>query len=345
MAGTGRDTAKAAADMKMHEARTVEMKYGMGKVERKGGVLRTALLAAIGALGALALLLPQPAQANFNNYGGNECTNCHSTALTTATNAGMAFYLALGGAEVSAPYSYTVAAGSSFEMDWYDNNIMGTGDSSAAYIVELPAPTWAAAGGAKGTVNNPTGTDFGANWNTNWDVAYGNNLGWQFLFTGSTLPNPNAAVIETVSGDPYNAGSTGTTCNDGNGASGGDKCNDLDLSLLMGADFMVSVPAGTTPGNYTINIIGIGHTDSGTRGNVVYPITITVTGGGDTTPPTFAGLTGATDAATGGTVNLTWAAATDPSTPITYDIYWATTAAARTTRRRARPRPAPPGRR
>ena len=42
----------------------------------------------------------------------------------------------------------------------------------------------------------------------------------------------------------------------------------------------------------------------------------------DATVPTFGGLTSATDAATDGEVILTWAAATDSSPPITYNIYW-----------------------
>ena len=55
-----------------------KMNQGQVPGGRKGGALRMALLAAIAAIAAVgALLLPQPAQANFNNYGGNECTNCH----------------------------------------------------------------------------------------------------------------------------------------------------------------------------------------------------------------------------------------------------------------------------
>jgi len=46
---------------------------------------------------------------------------------------------------------------------------------------------------------------------------------------------------------------------------------------------------------------------------------------GDITPPTFAGLDSAFDAATGGSVLLNWNPATDPSYPITYNIYMATT--------------------
>ncbi|MCK5309907.1 MAG: Ig-like domain-containing protein, partial [Thermoplasmata archaeon] len=45
---------------------------------------------------------------------------------------------------------------------------------------------------------------------------------------------------------------------------------------------------------------------------------------GDTTAPTFAGLVSATDAVTGGTVDLSWDLATDPSYPILYNVYMAT---------------------
>jgi hypothetical protein len=45
---------------------------------------------------------------------------------------------------------------------------------------------------------------------------------------------------------------------------------------------------------------------------------------GDTTAPAFAGVTSATDATTGGAVNVGWSAATDSSTPITYTLYWST---------------------
>lgn len=41
----------------------------------------------------------------------------------------------------------------------------------------------------------------------------------------------------------------------------------------------------------------------------------------DTEAPSFGGLTSATDAGTGGQINLLWSAASDPSTPITYYIY------------------------
>ncbi len=47
---------------------------------------------------------------------------------------------------------------------------------------------------------------------------------------------------------------------------------------------------------------------------------------GDVTPPTFGGLVSATDSITDGAVYLSWNPATDPSYPITYNIYMATTA-------------------
>ncbi|MBI2890356.1 MAG: hypothetical protein HYY13_06175 [Nitrospirae bacterium] len=45
----------------------------------------------------------------------------------------------------------------------------------------------------------------------------------------------------------------------------------------------------------------------------------------DTTPPTFSGSFTATDAGTGGRINLSWVAATDVSPPITYRIHRSTT--------------------
>jgi hypothetical protein len=69
--------------------------------------------------------------------------------------------------------------------------------------------------------------------------------------------------------------------------------------------------------------MGIGHEGS-SKSHVETTLTIEIPSGGDSTPPTFGGVTGATDAATGGTVDLTWNAASDPSTPITYNIYVST---------------------
>jgi hypothetical protein len=47
-------------------------------------------------------------------------------------------------------------------------------------------------------------------------------------------------------------------------------------------------------------------------------------GSSDTTSPIFTGLASATDAQANGAVNLSWSAASDPSTPITYNIYYST---------------------
>ncbi len=48
----------------------------------------------------------------------------------------------------------------------------------------------------------------------------------------------------------------------------------------------------------------------------------------DSIAPVFAGLTGATDAAQGGQVNLAWNTATDANAPIIYNIYWTTSSGA-----------------
>ncbi|MEK8024161.1 MAG: alpha-amylase family glycosyl hydrolase, partial [Candidatus Hydrogenedentota bacterium] len=49
---------------------------------------------------------------------------------------------------------------------------------------------------------------------------------------------------------------------------------------------------------------------------------------GDTTPPSFAGLATAVDSGTGGRVSLAWAAGTDATGPVRYNVYWTNSAAA-----------------
>jgi hypothetical protein len=94
----------------------------------------------------------------------------------------------------------------------------------------------------------------------------------------------------------------------------------------MGTDFIITVPASLVAGTtHEIVLLGIGHDPTNAKAHVRTTLTIEIPSGPDTDPPAFGGITGATDAGTGGTVDLTWSAATDPSTPITYNIYWATT--------------------
>lgn len=270
------------------------------------------------------LMMPENTEASYKNYSGDRCDYCHSSAITTATNPGLAFYLAINGSEVTAPYTYSANAGDSFELDFYASNIEGiaAGDTQLGFVVKLPDATWAGAGGAKGTNNTPTGANFGAaNWNSNWNQASGDAEGWEFPFNGSNLPDPAAASIQTASGTPYNADSGNVFCNDGDpSGGGGDKCDDLDLSLLHGTDFTVSIPAGTTSGDYTITIYGIGHQGtSGNRANVSYNITVTVAGAAPNTAPTFDG-TPPTTATEDVEYSYTAASTDAESDPLTWNV-------------------------
>ena len=70
---------------------------------------------------------------------------------------------------------------------------------------------------------------------------------------------------------------------------------------------------------------------TGTTASNSYSLYATGTSGPvpDVTDPTFAGLSSATDAATGGTVLLSWSAGTDTGTgdsnPVVYNIWYSTT--------------------
>jgi hypothetical protein len=245
----------------------------------------------------VVFLFAETAQANFNNYGGDNCFKggCHSSAISTATNTGLAFYVAAKvntgtSTELTGPSPYAVSAnaGDVVELNFYDNNLMGTGNTSQAFLINLPAPSWLyspAGENGKGTADSPAGTNFGANWKTSWDAAQSDADSWQFLFTGAA-GDPNNVIVETNgTGTAYGAGSTGTTCNDADGASGGDKCDDLDLSLLHGSDIRIQVPGAATTGTYPVTIYGIGHTDGGARAFTSWVVNLNVTTGGDVTPP------------------------------------------------------------
>lgn len=77
---------------------------------------------------------------------------------------------------------------------------------------------------------------------------------------------------------------------------------------------------GATNGVYTYFIVraqdGYGNTDTNTTVRGAVP--------SDRTPPVFAGLESVSDSGLGGEVSLSWSAASDPSTPITYKIYYST---------------------
>jgi len=295
--------------------------------ERTGmsGQFRTALLAVLIVVTMVVFgLLGMPDRAQAWPGKTTSCTSCHATADTTNAVITTAINGVVG-------TSVTVSPGGSFEVDARFTNMTPSGETVGMQIA-VPGPNCPAApvvptdwGIAAGTANSPAIPG----WNSVWDIAGSNGAGTSDYFApGGKVPwdpsgeFPNTSAANSID---YTNGGWGPG---GNTAAYDDVTNNPGLDGVandMGFDAIISVPADTPVGTYDVVVSGIGHVDGGsTKGHITQVITVTVSAGGDTTPPTFGGLTGASDAGSGGTVDLTWAAATDPSTPITYNIYWAT---------------------
>jgi hypothetical protein len=254
------------------------------------------------------MLLPERVNAWPTKF--TDCASCHTTVDATAT-----ISTAIDGVVGT---SVTVAPGGSFEVDFrFTNATNAAGAYNVGLEIMVPDNTWTI---ASGTANSPAI----AGWNTVWDAADGH--AWA---TGSGF------AVGTFAGTLY--GYTidyGGSAWDGDGTGGGKTRNpaedgaanggtDLDGTAdTMGADAIVNVPAGATPGVYTVYVLGVGHEGS-SKSNVSQAITVTVSGGADTTPPNVTTTTptnGATGVALDGQVTINFDENIDCATVNTTNI-------------------------
>ena len=253
-------------DKKMKYSETIHKRDGMKSRMKYIILMLFVVLAAFG--------ITDSAEANFNNFGGNPCTNCHDQPINATNNAGLDVRIAIDGVET---VTANVNAGDTIEVDFFNFNVKGDGDKSEGHFIEVPTgwgPMTAGTANAK-----PAGWTA---WSSSWDLAGGTVNGWVQEYI-----NTNLWTTRTTSGTNWAQSSTGTMCNDGSiAASGSDKCADLDDSLYHGSDFQIQIPPGTSTGTYYINMTFVGHLDAGfggTKGNYPQQLTINVTGaGGDT---------------------------------------------------------------
>ncbi|MFA4917586.1 MAG: MBG domain-containing protein, partial [Syntrophales bacterium] len=234
------------------------------------GVLACSLLAF-----GFILLLQTPAQAWPHKYASCSSSACHGAAAT-ATPAAV-INVAING---NSGTTITAAPGATFEVDWmftnmkYSTNYTGTG-------VEVAVPTgWTV---TSGTANSPALTG----WSSAWEAADG--VGWATGSSYSTATEfPNSPVGYTInySGSLWDNGSRNSALDD---ASAGD----LDgVANKMGADARITIPAGTTPGTYTIVVSGVGHNESNSKAHIEQAITVTVASGGTTPQNPAVSVTG-----------------------------------------------------
>src|SRR6185369_14956522 len=137
---------------------------------------------------------------------------------------------------------------------------------------------------APGTPNSPAFTT--PAWNTVWDAADGVTSTAAIGGTATGIPGWNTSFADTntgagmmgyviafpsTGGGSIWAGSAGESADDGTATA-----YDLDrVAGRMGSDARITVPTGTAPGTYTVDVYGIGHDGTG-KTYVKQGITVTV---------------------------------------------------------------------
>lgn len=222
----------------------------------------------------LLVALPETVTAQPNKSSGTTCGGCHNGALS----AGQTVSAAVNGV---AGTSFTVAAGSTIEIDWIYKAMRGyTPTRGVTSIIGLPAG-WTIASTTNGS--NPA-TLGGQAWVSAWDNAPNK--------AGSTLPTWQVTGAETgtvptgmTSTNVYKHRFDGTAWMNGSGSAFDDgSASDLDgVTNVMGADARITLPASGGP--FTIYVGGVGHGASA-KAMATAAITITLSGGGDVTAPT-----------------------------------------------------------
>jgi len=205
------------------------------------------------------LLIKTPAQAFVSKGTSCSATTCHGASEATAT-----ISVALNGTQGTA---ITVSPGSTFEVDWLYTNLRNTTKYDGTNP-EIAIPTgWTV---TRGTSNSPSLSG----WSNTWDQTCGVIAGWNTSYsTSGEFPNSPLGYAIDYNGTAWDNGNRDAAFD--NGSAG-----DLDgVANKMGADARITVPAGATPGTYTVMVLGIGHNSSDTKAHIEQAITVTVSSG------------------------------------------------------------------
>jgi hypothetical protein len=210
---------------------------------------------------AIMIIAPEGAEAWPTKFAS--CTSCHSSVDADAS-----IYVAINGTETT---SVSVDAGSSFEVDYYFDNATNFSDPFGVGLHVIIPDGWSL---GPGTSNAPSL----AGWNTAWDAAAG--ASWSPLFdTSGQYASTNGATID-FGGTSWDTGTGGregknAAC-DAGGSCGAEGGTDLDgIAETMGTDVTINVNPASTPGTYTVYVLGIGH-EGGVRAHVIQSLSVTV---------------------------------------------------------------------
>ena len=199
--------------------------------------------------------------------GTNSCISCHARVSVTGYQA-----VAVEGKPAS---SVTVAPGGTFELDWTYSLRGSPTEFSSGPMITTPTG-WSV---AAGTANSPALPV----WSSTWDAADG--VGWNTSATTCVVAGASCFSIN-YAGTPWDSGGYDVACDTGGVCTSGPGA-DLDgVQDQMGTDARITIPAGTTPGTYTVNVYAIGH-ETGERTSArssykLQPVTVQVFAAGTT---------------------------------------------------------------
>ncbi|TET16378.1 MAG: hypothetical protein E3J81_03265, partial [Dehalococcoidia bacterium] len=203
--------------------------------------------------------------------------DCLQAGCHAVVSNGAAIYVAVGQEELRPGAPVTVTAGTSIELDFYFEDIVGKRQSLPIIEWFLPRDPYTAVGMelvmdhewtvSVGTVTSPQG----------WSPA------WQRGGSGrGELRITSWQPIEDVAGRYYldfrNSSWTPSTDLPALAVDAGDgSAADLDgVAERMGADAIIWVPPETSPGRYEIVIAGVGHDSKGRKAYVAQTIAVDV---------------------------------------------------------------------
>ncbi len=232
----------------------------------------------------LSFMFPEEADA-WPGKGSCAGTSCHGALYDTDARV----YTAIDGTEYTPvtwgdPITVTKAANDTFEIDYYwTNATQATAYTSGIHIV-VPIG-WTVASGTAASA--PSIGNFSI-WSSVWDATDGVTNGWAIegvIDTSGEFAGTEGYTID-FDGTPWDIGNRNTACDDGVNPCVDNNGADLDLMIdTMGADALITVPGGTSPGTYPIYVMGVGH-EGGTKSHVRQLIDVTISSGPNT-PPTL----------------------------------------------------------
>lgn len=212
-------------------------------------------------------LVNAPVQAFVTKAASCSAATCHGTTNTAAT-----ITTSINGTPGTSINVISGATDVTIEVDWMYTNMLTNASRYSGTSPEIAIPAnW---GIAVGTANATGITGWSNAWNatggSSWNTSYS---------TATEFPNSPQGFAPDYTGTAWDNGTRNAATDDGTAG------KDLDgVANRMGTDARITIPANTSPGTYTIMVLGIGHDSGNSKAHVEQAITVTVQSPSKQTP-------------------------------------------------------------